>query len=649
MKRFFSKLFGTRKTTRSPFTKQSFRPIVDALEERTVLNGDYTTPGVFGDDMAEIVDDVLYIRGTNEHDIITLEIDGDDDHQVRASVYQFQGWNLIEVDSDDFDIDDFDSIEMRGFDGEDFIVNMTDLDAFMSGGADNDMFYSMGGDDVMAGNGGNDEYAFHHELQSVYFNPLYNDDYEGEAVDYYFANLGNDTIIENAGEGTRDELDFYNLEGGVDVDMADPNTQNVSPGILSLTLQDQNGDTAELERVFGTGFADTILGNDLDNQIYGRNGNDVLNGRGGNDNLFGDSGDDTLEGEAGDDYLRGGTDDDTYVFRNTEVSDLGSDDIREYNNQGRDTLDFSDMVTGWMGIQVDLAETNEQDVNWYTYSNFELELDLGTSAIEDVKATDTYDTVKGNDLDNHIWTYEGGDNLEGRGGDDVLEGGTGADSYVFWNETDGADLGADTIVEQGSDADNLNFRNLDSGIVLDLQVANVYQNVSDKLELKLTSNTAIETVYGTDFDDAIYGNTLNNNLYGYSGVDVIFGRNGADYLSGGNDTDYIYGGNHDDTIDGGNHNDYLYGEGGLDTISGGDGADYLNGGYANVFQRDYADDVLYGYTRWNSNDGDQDTFVFRWRRFFNNFGYFFTIPAYEETAAGFESGVDIYSYVYLYY
>jgi len=333
--------------------------------------------------------------------VITLEYDrhhnGDINYsQVRATVYALQGWNVIELDSDGQSLNDVDRIEIRGFGGNDTIVNMTDL-------AIPTLIFGGGGDDMMDGGADNDDFHFRHEHQSVYFNPQYNPDYDGPAVDYYFANPADDQVIEEAGGG-EDRVDFRELEGALTLDIANANAQTAATNILNLTLQDAAGQLSEVENLWATDFDDIIEGNELDNDISGYSGHDTLVGRGGNDYLSGGYGHDTLEGQAGDDRLYGGQEDDTYVFNNLEVSDLGKDTIREYSNQGRDTLDFSAMQLDQyqMGINLDLAIAGVQDVDYDQYSPFALDLDLSatSSKIEDVKATEGYDTVRGNELDN---------------------------------------------------------------------------------------------------------------------------------------------------------------------------------------------------------------------------------------------------------
>lgn len=671
MKRFFKNLFPTRRDVASSMPNSRFQPHCESLETRVVMNSDFTTPGLPGDDMAEIEDDVLYVRGTDASNIITVEYDLNDYDEVRVTVYEMQGSifnpTLVELDSDDFDIDDFERIEIRGFGADDIIANMTNLDTYMFGGTGSDWMYSGGGDDVMAGEADNDEYNYQHTLESIYFNSAYNPNYNGVTQSYNIANFGHDTIVEEVGGGYADYIRLDDLNAGATLNLANANTQIVSYNELTLTLESANG-VADLEKVRGTYYNDHITGNDLNNYIYALGGNDTIIGGAGNDYLHGSSGNDVLEGQTGNDSLYGSTGDDVYVFSNTVGNDLGTDYVREYNGQGQDRLDFSDMVDtiGYqVGINLDLSETATQQVHHTTaLTPFNLSLNLWSSEIEDVVGSDMYDTIRGNALDNEIWGLSGGDNLYGdvgndtlhggsgndylvgEEGDDLLDGGSDDDRYKFRQTGGETDLGHDTIQESANaDTDTLDFYGMSSGVVMSIGSTAAQDVISNVLRLSLSSSTAIERVYGSNYDDVIYGNSRDNVLSGYSGNDTLYGFSGNDSLYGSNGRDYLYGGDDNDYISAGNDDDFLYGEGGLDTLIGGNGADYLNGDYLNHYVSDGFNDLLYGYTTSNNSDGDRDMFVHH-RRYVFIGGRYSSVDAGWETLAGFDSSEDIRHYYY---
>src|SRR5439155_24384335 len=78
------------------------------------------------------------------------------------------------------------------------------------------------------------------------------------------------------------------------------------------------------------------------------------------------------------------------------------------------------------------------------------------------------------------------------------------------------------------------------------------------LKLSLSNDTAIETVYGTNYDDVILGNSRDNFLFGRGGVDSIQGMAGTDELHGGSGDDILYV----DAVD------LAYGDAGDDWIGG---------------------------------------------------------------------------------
>ena len=75
--------------------------------------------------------------------------------------------------------------------------------------------------------------------------------------------------------------------------------------------------------MYGTPYADVLVGNGTPNGMDGGPGNDVLVGRGHRDYLFGRHGDDQLDGGTGGDYLLGGEGRDSLFGR------AGNDNLNE--------------------------------------------------------------------------------------------------------------------------------------------------------------------------------------------------------------------------------------------------------------------------------------------------------------------------------
>jgi Ca2+-binding RTX toxin-like protein len=143
------------------------------------------------------------------------------------------------------------------------------------------------------------------------------------------------------------------------------------------------------------------------------------------------------------------------------------------------------------------------------------------------------DTLIGNELSNR---------LDGRAGNDSLDGGAGFD----WAE----------------------YNNSPAGVSVDLSAlaaTNDGWGGNDRL-------VGIEAVQGSTFADALTGDTAANQLDGLDGNDTI---------SGGDGNDTINGGLGNDSMDGGTGDDVIAGNDGDDVIKGGQGRDYLLGGAGN--------------------------------------------------------------------
>jgi Ca2+-binding RTX toxin-like protein len=279
-------------------------------------------------------------------------------------------------------------------------------------------------------------------------------------------------------------------------------------------------------------------------EFHGGDNSDTLTQTGGGIHTVanGDAGNDSLQGSRYNDTLDGGAGSDTYVFSgNTSGDDL----VLEAANVDRDTLDFSNFGER---VSVDLSLS-------YAYGG-SLFVEFDSTSIEDVYGSAFSDGIYGNSRDNHLYGLGGRDRLEGRAGNDTLEGGSGDDQYIF----ESGNLGTDIINEAAnSDNDTLSFLGMTHGVGVNLsKTGSDYAVNNTDLKLSLSNDTAIETVYGTNYDDKILGNSRNNFLYGFGGRDGIQGMAGVDELHGGADDDILYA----DALD------HAYGEGGIDYFNG---------------------------------------------------------------------------------
>jgi Ca2+-binding RTX toxin-like protein len=281
---------------------------------------------------------------------------------------------------------------------------------------------------------------------------------------------------------------------------------------------------------------------DIRAKLFGEAGDDTLESRGGNDEFT---------GGAGNDGMSGGRGNDTYFFAGTN---LGVDGINEAANADIDTLDYSNLGH-FVGINLGLSYSGLNLQDAMNFSGTTLRLNTYT-AIENVIGSSFDDVITGNSRDNHLMGRDGADRLKGEGGNDTLEGGAKSDIYEFA----GSNLGADDIIEAANaDSDLLDFRGMSAGLRIDISkaVSDLAVDTAD-LRLRLKNDTAIERVFGTDYNDTIIGNRRDNVLKGFGGVDSINGLGGADTLDGGASSDVIttdaldlaYGGTGKDCFDG---------------------------------------------------------------------------------------------------
>lgn len=434
----------------------------------------------------------------------------------------------------------------RGVSGIENVVGGDAADVLAGDGADN-VLAGRGGNDTLEGRGGNDSL------------------YGGGGDDrYVFAGpqLGADVLVESdLHNDDHDSLDFSAFTEGVQLDLASPARQTVTPTHLALTLADPQG----FEDALGSATRGNALsGNRRDNR---------------------------LQGGAADDRLAGGAGDDRYVF----LDGWGTDTVLEATGEGMDTYDLSQVSTnvvasiavgdmsvasgshrivspdapmdtlitgsgqdrfvfgGTSGILGSIDAGAGRDLLDYGAwgRGVAVDLDEGYAAgagravtnIEDVIGSTQADTLTGDGRANTLAGNGGDDWLQGLAGDDVLEGGagvdrqfggTGNDRYVFA----GASLGSDSLFESmgvpggpaNDDLDVLDFSRFDHSVQVDLGLttAQVVGADASDLALRLSGVDAFEAVVGSSNADILIGNARANVLEGGRGNDQLTGRSGHD-------------------------------------------------------------------------------------------------------------------------
>lgn len=211
-------------------------------------------------------------------------------------------------------------------------------------------------------------------------------------------------------------------------------------------------------------------------------------------------------------------------------------------------------------------------------------------------------------------TLGGNDFLDGKGGQDQLQGGDGKDTFFFTPNSNN-----DTIVDFTVNDDTIQISK-NYGFTSPQALANRVErrgtstfNGREGIWSELTLATDhIITLYhdapltsanflisdriptpplpdpipGTQNNDELNGTPNGDRIVGKSGNDNLFGRDGSDTLLGGKGRDRLVGGTGDDVLKGGGDRDRLIGSKGNDRLLGGSDKDTLKGGAG--------DDVLRG-------------------------------------------------------
>jgi len=259
---------------------------------------------------AEVVDGVLKIDGSQFDDTVTVEIVEQNFDLPTVFGPYFRGPE-IQVSGGgtsiwSADVDDVDSIEFLGNEGNDSFENLTSLPVVADGGSGDDVLIGGSGDDVLDG---------------------------GDGDDVLEGRDGNDLLNGNGGD---DEID-----GG---DGSDEIHGGKGADILSGGNQD-----------------DAIFGDDGDDTLHGDAGDDALYGGGSHDVLYGDSGDDSLNGMKGDDGLFGGDGKDTL--------EGGAQDDRLLYQDDDTLLDFDSTYDARIKFENDSGALvyNSPTSEWVTY------------------------------------------------------------------------------------------------------------------------------------------------------------------------------------------------------------------------------------------------------------------------------------------
>lgn len=291
---------------------------------------------------------------------------------------------------------------LAGLGGNDLLYGYAGIDT-LSGGDGNDVLNGGTGSDIMIG---------------------------GSGDDVFYVDANGDQLVENIGDG-RDTV------------YSNATSYALSDNIEWIYLTGANAFEA-----IGNADANWMWGSDFANSLVGAGGNDYLHGGGGNDMLNGGLGDDTLNGGLGSDEMRGGSGNDTYRIDNE------GDLIVESAGEGADTV-FSELQSYTLGSNVETLRLS------------------GNLAISGT-GNELGNYIFGNSLANLLSGLTGNDFLSGGDGDDALDGGAGSDWFIGGS-------GYDRALMQ-SDFSDIRFSFSSDGLLTITNISNGEQDYLKEIE-----------------------------------------------------------------------------------------------------------------------------------------------------------------------
>ena len=325
----------------------------------------------------------------------------------------------------------------------------------------------------------------------------------------------------------------------------------------------------------------TLFGGQGADRLIGGNNDDKLRGQGGSlDTLTGGPGNDTLDGGPGFDQVIESKDSD-FTASDTELVGAGTDVLDDIQllrldgGPGNNALDGS-AFTG----RLFLNGRGGQDTLTGGPGADRLFGGAGRDLIVGGRHSDVLfgqggnrDTLLGEHGNDKLNGGVGNDDLSGGDGDDTLSGEAGNDSL------DGGE--GDDQVKERSDGD--------------VTVTDVLLTDSGDTNVL----TSVETLYlrGGDSSNLFDGSAFSGDmtLIGNAGDDTLKGGAGSDYLGGNHGNDSIVGNGGNDVLMGMRGNDTLAGEMGDDWLEGGSGDDSLRGSIGNdLLFGHFGNDILIG-------------------------------------------------------
>ena len=362
---------------------------------------------------------------------------------------------------------------------------------------------------------------------------------------FFFGDNGNDTI--DGGEGN--DIVLYGGTEAIRVDLSN-----------SLLNEDT---LISIEGIRGGSGADILVGNEQNNFFFYSAGNDDFSGGDGIDRIIYTSLDSSVTISLIDNTARG----DSFIHNFSSIEDIFSsnfDDTLIGNSEqnfftakdGDDLIILgsagNDLVDGGEGFDTLSFENANSGITEINFIDGELSLSDGRlisiTSIEHFTGSMNNDIISGNNLDNYLRTLAGDDDINGLGGDDIIEvsgsgnnninGGDGNDRISF------LDLNSmNNIVYGGLGIDVLDFSNYEFSITVNVDSGIVSSNAVEKL-----SFSSIEGIFGSQAIDVLEGSNLEDYFFGAGDADIINTLKGDDVISVVSNIEIIDGGEGIDEI-----------------------------------------------------------------------------------------------------
>jgi Ca2+-binding RTX toxin-like protein len=334
----------------------------------------------------------------------------------------------------------------------------------LSGGNDNDTLTGLDGADSLNGSGGNDSLDGGNQNDQLRGDQGNDTIMGGAGNDYITGGSGDDSI--DGGAGTADTADYFFSDTSAAI------TVNLGTG--AVTGGAGNDTLIGIENINASDFNDNITGDANANSLEGRGGNDTLLGMEGSDNLAGGAGNDSLDGGVITDRINytdlntanyssategvnvnlqtgtasdglGGTD--TLANLNFVVGSAQNDTLTGSNS----TTNLFEQFEGGLGDDTidggTIDPVTQQGGNRASYSGASgaVAVNLATGTATGAAGDDTLININHVRGGNYADVLTGSNSslteqLEGRGGNDTIDGAGGIDMVRYDSGTEGVDV-----------------------------------------------------------------------------------------------------------------------------------------------------------------------------------------------------------------